>query len=87
MGHSMITCSREHLERQLRAFGEDTAADKFMSLTEDRIRQIQERAMHYACQADTPAGRPMLIDKALAMAAVEVIEGASRALSRKRRRY
>jgi hypothetical protein len=83
----MITCSREHLERQLRAFGEDAAADNFLSLPEDRVRRIQERAMHYACQGDTPTGRPMLIDKALAMAAVEVIEGTSRDLSRKRRRY
>ena len=82
-----VTCSREHLERQLLAYGEDSVAKQFIGLAEDRVQQIHERAMYYACQPDTPAGVPMLLDKALAMAAVEVIEGASRALHRKRRRY
>ena len=87
MGRTWINCSREHLERQLRAYGEDAVADRIMALGQRRWRRIGDRAMEFACMEDTPSGRLMLIDKALAMAAVEIIEGASRALKRKRRKY
>ena len=84
---SMITTSRENVATQLVAYGEDSVAARFASASDEEFVRIQERAFRYAIQPDTPSGRAMFLDKALALAAIEVLEGAPRALRRSKRVY
>ena len=83
-----IISPRSHVERQLRAYGEDAVAAKLSSISDEDCARIGKRAFDYACMPTTKkSGGGMLLDKALALAAVEVIEGAPRELRRRRRAY
>jgi len=87
MAKGYVNTMREHVARQLEAYGEDQLAPRVFDLSEAAWQKLGERALDYACQPDTPSGAGMLIDKALCMAAVEVLEGTRRPLRRKRRVY
>ena len=83
---SCVVSSRALVERDLRAYGEDAVAEKLPTISDEAFFRIGERAFDYSCMPTTlKSGAGMLIAKALALAAVEVIEGAPRALRRKRR--
>ena len=69
------------LVRELRAFGEDETAewlDQVDDATHDNVSRLAMKAL---------LKEQMTIDKAICLAAVEVLEGNSRPLRRKRRSY
>ena len=72
----------------LRTYGEDEVADEIEQLAPEQLARIWERADHYvyAPEYARPSGASPLLAWALAMAAVEVVEGQQRELSRKRRK-
>lgn len=76
---SFVSTSRELLQADLRTYGEEELASRVPYLDDAAMRRIGEVALPHACTG-------MLIAKALALAAVEVLEGASRPLKRGRRR-
>ena len=89
-----IRVTREHLARILRSYGEDAHGERALALSSDDLDRLGEIAGDYATgQRLVPPGtkpppqkRGMLLDKATALAAVEVIEGGPRALAREIRR-
>ena len=82
---SWISSSREALGNDLRAYGETDLAARSADLTDAEMRQIGIRAFAIATTPDPARAAGMLLAKALALAAVEVIEGPSRDLHRQRR--
>jgi len=76
-----VSVSRELLEADLRTYGEDELAARIPSLSEAEIQRIGEVADRYLYTPERP-----LIAKAVALATVNVLEGASRPLKRNRRR-
>ena len=69
------------LVRELRAFGEDETAewlDQVDDATHDNVSRLAMKVL---------LKEQMTIDKAICLAAVEVLEGISRPLRRKRRNY
>jgi hypothetical protein len=82
---SWIRTTREALGNDLRAYGETDLAARSADLTEDEMRQIGIRASEIATTPDPGRATGMLLAKALALAAVEVIEGQPRDLRRRRR--
>jgi hypothetical protein len=82
---SWIRTSREALGNDLRAFGETELAARSADLTDAEMRQIGIRASEIATTRDRERTVGILLAKALAMAAVEVIEGQPRDLRRRRR--
>lgn len=78
---TFISVSRELLEADLRTYGEDALAMRVSSLSDADMHKIGEIAGRYAT-----TGGVALIDKALTLAAVEVLEGTARPLRRNRRR-
>ena len=74
----MLITPRESLVDDLREYGEDTVAARVFTLSEEQYQRLSEIAYRHALTG-------MLLAKALALAAVEVIEGKPRALRRKRR--
>jgi hypothetical protein len=83
-----VRTSREDLAHDLWSYGEDGLAQQVESLPRDEMEAIFERAWYYAMAPEhaAPSGGGMLLSKALALAAVEVIEGRPRELERMRRR-
>lgn len=72
----------------LRSYGEDDAAERVLHSSVDELQRIYDRADHYLYgdkYAKSSGGSP-LIAWALAMAAIEVMEGAGRPLRWKRRK-
>ena len=68
-------------------YGEDDLWKRVLTLPDRTMKQIGERAdQHLIYGPTTRAGDSMLISKALALAAVEVLEGKPRPLKRVRRR-
>jgi hypothetical protein len=84
---AMIQATRADIQRCLRSYGEDSVATKLEGVSDEDFKRIGERAFDYACQPSTPSGRGMLLAKALALASVEVIEGAPRELRLKKRAF
>ena len=82
-----VVATRSHVERELRAYGEDAVATKLSSISDEDFIRIGERAFGYASIPTAKKSGGMLLAKALALAAVEVIEGAPRGLCRNRRVY
>ena len=78
---TFISVSRELLQVDLRTYGEEELALRVPALTDAEMRKIGEAAGRNAT-----TGGVRLIDKALALAAVEFLEGTSRPLKRNRRR-
>jgi hypothetical protein len=82
---------REDLAEILWRYGEEALADRVVDegdVGADQLRLIGEVAHRYALSDKyaSPSGHGMMIDKALAHGAVEVLEGRERSLARKRRR-
>ncbi len=71
--------TRELLAIDLRTYGEDELAAKVSELTDDQMKQIGERAAEYACTG-------MLLARAVALAAIEFLEGRPREPKWKRRK-
>jgi hypothetical protein len=82
---SWIRTSRVALGNDLRAYGETELAARSADLTEAEMLQIGVRAFAIATTPDPARAAGMLLAKALALATVEVIEGQSRDLHRRRR--
>jgi hypothetical protein len=82
---SWIRTTREALGNDLLAFGETELAARSADLTDAEMRQIGIRASEIATTRDRERTVGILLAKALAMAAVEVIEGQPRDLRRRRR--
>ncbi len=84
----LINTTRDVLIRALRAHGEEKAAALVPGLTEEQFRAIGERAGWnvYNVPSGRKDGRSIFLDTALALAALELLEGNSRALRWKRRR-
>jgi len=84
----VINTTKDVLIRALRSHGEEEAAALVPGMTEEKFRAVGERAGWYVYNA--PSGREdgssIFLDTALALAAVELLEGNSRALRWKRRR-
>ena len=76
-----VSTTRELLQADLRTYGEDELAARVPTLGEAEMRTIAEAADRYLYTPERP-----LLAKAVALAAVEVLEGASRPLKRNRRR-
>jgi hypothetical protein len=72
----------------LRTYGEDALADRVAAMRRDQLQLVYDRADHYLLSREfsTPSGASPYFAWALAMAAVEVLEGTQRPLRWKRRR-
>jgi len=77
-----LECTRESLQRVLRSYGEDEVAAVIANLPDEQWRKIGSLAFDYVCRPSSG-----LLAKALALAAVEVVEGTPRDLRRKRRDF
>jgi hypothetical protein len=77
---SRVIAMQADIADDLRNYGEDEVASKVMRLRRDQLERLFELA---AVHAQTG----MLFAKALALAAVEVVEGHTRALRRGRRKF
>ncbi len=71
--------TRELLAIDLRTYGEEALAAKVPDLTDDQMKRIGERAAENACTG-------MLLARAAALAAIEVLEGRPREPRWKRRK-
>ena len=84
----VINTTKDLLIRALRSHGEDEAAALVPSMPEQQFAAVGERAGWYVY--NVPSGRKdgssIFLDTALALAAVELLEGSPRALRWKRRR-
>ncbi|WP_285701961.1 hypothetical protein [Actinomadura sp. NBRC 104412] len=77
----MIRTNRERIRLDLLSYGEDHLAGRAAGITDDQLRRIGERGLQLVLS--DAQGKLYL---AIAMAAVEVLEGAPRPLARKRRK-
>ena len=80
----IVGLDRNTIAQDLRTYGEDELADRVASITEGQRIQIGWAAGRHWEGPET--GPSMQLRKAVAMAAVEVLEGASRSLKRQRAR-
>jgi len=71
---------RKSLIADLKTYGEDAVAKKIRGLSKREYDRLADIAFHHSLTG-------MLLSKALALAAVEVVEGAPRELKRKRRAF
>jgi hypothetical protein len=73
---------RDTLAGALRTHGEDDLAGRVLSLTDEELKRVGERADHYAFSGEHAfaSGASMGTARALSLAAVDVLEGASREL-------
>jgi hypothetical protein len=88
-GGGITVFQRSSLERALWAYGEDELLGAVRNgLTKEQVRAIGIRHRALLCEPDPTRrdGSGHAHDKALAIAAVEVLEGRTRELARKRRR-
>ena len=79
----MLHVRRDTLVRALLAHGEDDLVGRVPSLTDEELKRIGQRAHHYAFSAEhavPPLGTSMGVSRAVSLAAVDVLEGASREL-------
>ena len=77
-----VSTRRELLQADLRTYGEDELAARILTVSDADLKKIGEVADSYLYAP----GKPPLLAKVVALAAVEVLEGASRPLKRNRRR-
>ena len=68
-----VWVARDLLALDLRTYGEDALAERALSLDDETHARIQERADHYLYR-----GESRLLAKAVALAAIEVLEGTPR---------
>ena len=83
---SPVSRARQIIANHLWTYGEDRLAGRAYELTDQEIDRLQEIAGYYAGTSDKPSGAGMLFAKAVALAAVEVMESEPRLLARSRRR-
>jgi hypothetical protein len=83
----MLNRSKGGIIYDLLSYGEVEVARKVKDTESRGLDPIRERAMRYACQPARKDGSGMLFGKAVALAAVEVMEGAPRELKWKRRSF
>ncbi len=74
----MIVTSKQNIKTALQAYGELEIAEKADKLTDEQTLQIGKMAMAFISTNN-------LVDKTLALAAVEYFEGTKRELKRNRR--
>jgi hypothetical protein len=74
----MIVTSKQNIKMALLAFGEFDIADKASHLTDEQVLEIGKMSMAYIASNS-------LVDKTLALAAVEYFEGEKRELKKNRR--
>lgn len=83
----MVWAERSSLAVDLWRYGEDELWKRVLTLPDRTMNEIGERADHHLMYGPANrAGESMLIAKALALAAVEILEDESRPLKRTRRR-
>lgn len=72
----------------LRTYGEEEVARRIPTLSADDLQRVYDRADHYVYSDEyaRPSGASPYLAWAIAMAAVEVIEGEARPLRWKRRK-
>jgi hypothetical protein len=88
-GEGITVFQRRALEKALWAYGEDAALEAVVAgLDAGQVRAIGVRhyQLTYQPDPDKRSGEGYAFDKALALSAVEVLEGRHRLLARKRRR-
>jgi hypothetical protein len=83
----VIRSTREHVAAQLIAYGEDGAAARVLKLNDEAFEFIEVKAAEFDWDHDTPNLSPILLDKALSLAAIFVLEGKVRPLKRRRRKF
>jgi hypothetical protein len=83
-----VSVNREDLAQDLWAYGEDDLAVRALELSDLELGRVGATAGTLLLDDEhvTPSGASMLLAKACALAAVEVIEGTRRPLTRQRRR-
>jgi hypothetical protein len=81
----VIHVRRDTLVRVLLAHGEDDLAERAPSLTDEDLKRIGERADDCAFSGEHAlrSGASMGVSRAISLATVDVLEGASRELHRK----
>ena len=81
----MIHVRRDTLVRVLLAHREEDLLERVPCLTDEELKRIGERAEHYAFSPEHahPSGGSMGTSRAISLATVDVLEGASRELHRK----
>jgi hypothetical protein len=77
---------RRGIANDLWRYGEDDLARHAFNLTDHDLERMGEIAGQHSTTSDVPSGAGMVFSKAIALAAVEVIEGKARPLARTRRR-
>jgi hypothetical protein len=83
----MVWTERSSLAVELWRYGEDELWKRVLTVSDRTMNRIGERAEYHLIHGSTTgAGDSMLIAKALALGAVEVLEGQPRPLRRTRRR-
>ena len=84
---SVVWTERTSLAEDLWRYGEDDLWQRVLTASDQTMEAIGLRAMDHLLHGQAlPSGGSMLISKALALAAVEVLEGDERPLRRDRRR-
>jgi hypothetical protein len=78
--------ARQIVANHLWTYGEDRLASRADELTDQEIERLQGIAGYYSEMSDAPSGAGMVFAKAVALAAVEVMESEPRLLARSRRR-
>ncbi len=84
--HMPTDDERRAIADDLWRYGEDDLAWRVINLGDHDLDRTAEIAGKNAATSDVPSGAGMLLSKAIALAAVEVLEGEPRPLARKRRR-
>jgi hypothetical protein len=77
---------RRAIADDLWRYGDDDHAQHAFNLTDHELERMGEFAGEHSVITDVPSGAGMLFSTAIALAAVEVIEGNPRPLARTRRR-
>ena len=83
-----LMADRAGLAEALASFGEDGVAERVRGASDEEVFSALAAASKYYTSEEyaLPSGTSMILDKALALGAVEALEGAPRELARKRRR-
>jgi hypothetical protein len=81
-----LSARRSTVALDLWQYGEEAAAEALFRLSIQDFQRVCDRAYELASDIPDGATRGMMLAKACALAAVEVLEGASRPLARGRRR-
>jgi hypothetical protein len=83
-----IVVTRDQLALDLRTYGEDALAERVLTACDVELEAIWSRAGRYALSPElaAPSGASMLIARAVALAAVDVLESEPKPLRWKRRK-